>query len=83
MGRFMLIAIPKEILDGEKRVALIPASIPSLKKAGLDVIVEKGAGKSAFINDKTYVDAGAVLEKNTATLFKKALINAGDVWQLG
>ncbi|MHA1114529.1 MAG: NAD(P)(+) transhydrogenase (Re/Si-specific) subunit alpha, partial [Alphaproteobacteria bacterium] len=40
----MLIGVPKESMSGEPRVALVPATIPALTKAGLTVRVEKGAG---------------------------------------
>ena len=58
----MLVAVPKEILPGENRVALIPASIASLTKAGLEVMVESGAGAGCFIDDKAYEEAGARLD---------------------
>ncbi len=55
----MKIGVPSEQLAGERRVALVPASIAALKKAGFDVIVERGAGQSAGFPDAAYVDKGA------------------------
>lgn len=66
----MLIAVPKEILPGENRVALIPASIPALTKAGLEVMVESGAGAGAFIDDKAYEEAGAKLAPHAEALYQ-------------
>ncbi|MDF7809019.1 Re/Si-specific NAD(P)(+) transhydrogenase subunit alpha [Pontiellaceae bacterium B12219] len=55
----MLVGVLKEVLPGEKRVALIPSTVSVLKKAGLEVAVEQGAGTGAFISDEAYVQAGA------------------------
>jgi len=55
----MRVGIPKETLPGETRVAVIPAAIPSLVKAGLDVAVESGAGAAAGFPDETYQSQGA------------------------
>ena len=43
----MIVGVPREIFPGERRVALVPAVIPSLAKAGLEVVVEAGAGVEA------------------------------------
>jgi len=68
----MLVAIPKEIFAGENRVAIIPATIESLTKAGLEVVVEKGAGGGSFIDDAAYEKAGAKIQKDPEALFKEA-----------
>ena len=68
----MIVAIPKEIIAGETRVAIIPPTVSLLKKAGLEILIEKDAGKSAYYPDKDYIDAGATIEKDTQTLFAKA-----------
>ena len=57
----MTIGVAKEMAAGERRVALVPGSLKLLRKAGADIIVEYGAGKSAFLSDAAYVDAGARL----------------------
>jgi len=41
---FMIVGVPRESFPGERRVALVPAVIPGLLKAGLEVVVEAGAG---------------------------------------
>ena len=55
----MLVAVPKEIRDGEKRVALVPDIINKLTRLGLEVAVESGAGNSAQASDDAYRAAGA------------------------
>ena len=55
----MRIAVPKEIKDGEKRVALVPDIISKLTKAGLEVVIESGAGVTAQASDEDFKKAGA------------------------
>src|SRR5260370_14383366 len=43
-GSFMIVGVPRESFPGERRVALVPAVIPNLFQAGLEVAVEGGAG---------------------------------------
>ena len=58
----MRISVPKEIKSGEKRVALVPDIISKLTKAGLEVVIESGAGVSAEYSDKQFSDAGAQIK---------------------
>lgn len=51
--------VPAETAPGERRVALVPAVIPSLTKAGFDVLIERGAGMAAGFPDAEYVKQGA------------------------
>jgi len=55
----MRIAVPKEIKDGEKRVALVPDIISKLTKASLEVVIESGAGVTAQASDEDFKKAGA------------------------
>ena len=55
----MLVAVPKEIRDGEKRVALVPDIINKLTRLGLEVVIESGAGVDAQASDDAYRAAGA------------------------
>jgi len=55
----MRIAVPKEIKNGEKRVALVPDIISKLTKAGLEVVIESGAGVNAQAADQDFKAAGA------------------------
>jgi len=58
----MIVSIPKETVPGERRVALVPDLVPRLTKAGLDVVVQPGAGESAGFLDAAYAAKGAHLE---------------------
>jgi NAD(P) transhydrogenase subunit alpha len=55
----MKVGIPKETWPGETRVALVPAAVPPLVKAGLQVVVEEGAGVAAGFPDDMYRAQGA------------------------
>jgi NAD(P) transhydrogenase subunit alpha len=57
----MRIGVPRESFPGENRVALTPAAVTALKKSGLDVAVERGAGSAAGFTDAAYEQAGASL----------------------
>jgi len=57
----MRVAVVKESAPGERRVALVPETVPGLVKAGLEVLVEKGAGDGAWFPDGTYTAAGATV----------------------
>ena len=57
----MRIAVPKEVKAGEKRVALVPDIISKLTKAGLEVVIESGAGLGADFSDAAYIEAGATI----------------------
>ena len=60
----MRIAVPREIKSGEKRVALVPDIISKLTKAGLEVVIETGAGVAAQYSDKQFSDAGAQVKSS-------------------
>ncbi|NOX90647.1 MAG: Re/Si-specific NAD(P)(+) transhydrogenase subunit alpha [Calditrichaeota bacterium] len=68
----MKIGIPKEIVKGETRVALIPSMVSALIKMNHEVLVEKGAGAESSFSDQEYEQAGAVIIKNAQELFKRA-----------
>ncbi|MCH8885321.1 MAG: Re/Si-specific NAD(P)(+) transhydrogenase subunit alpha [SAR324 cluster bacterium] len=55
----MKIGIPKEILPGENRVALIPDSVKKLKEQGLEIVLESGAGAGSNHSDEDYAGCGA------------------------
>jgi H+-translocating NAD(P) transhydrogenase subunit alpha len=68
----MKIGVATETVSGERRVALVPASIASLKKAGLDVLIEKGAGLQAGFTDAAYQEKGAQLVASRSEIFSAA-----------
>jgi len=57
----MKVGVPKETLPGERRVALVPDVLSKLKAAGIDILVERGAGTAASFTDVMYEEAGATL----------------------
>ena len=57
----MKAAVIKETAPGERRVALVPDAIAKLRPAGIDVLVERGAGDGAWLSDAAYADAGATI----------------------
>ncbi|MGE5690138.1 MAG: Re/Si-specific NAD(P)(+) transhydrogenase subunit alpha [Pseudomonadota bacterium] len=57
----MRVGIPKETVAGEHRVALVPETVKKLAAAGIDVVVEPGAGEAASYPDAAYADAGATI----------------------
>ena len=50
----MIIGVPLETYPQERRVALVPASVPPLAKAGMEILVQQGAGMSAGFSDIAY-----------------------------
>ncbi len=65
----MKIGIPKEIHDGEKRVAATPESVPQIMKLGYTVAVEAGAGETSHFSDEAYREAGAEVVADTRALW--------------
>jgi NAD(P) transhydrogenase subunit alpha len=57
----MKVAVVKESAPGERRVALVPETVPKLVQAGLEVLVESGAGDGAWCPDSAYTAAGATI----------------------
>jgi NAD(P) transhydrogenase subunit alpha len=57
----MKVGVAKETAPGERRVALVPEVLGKLTAAGLDVLVERGAGAGAAIPDEAFADAGATI----------------------
>ncbi|MEE9174466.1 MAG: NAD(P)(+) transhydrogenase (Re/Si-specific) subunit alpha, partial [Thermoplasmata archaeon] len=57
----MIVGVVKEIVEGERRVALDPDSVARLRKRGVEVRVQSGAGEGAFHGDASYEAAGATV----------------------
>jgi NAD(P) transhydrogenase subunit alpha len=64
------IGTPKEVFDGEARVAMTPDSAIQLQKLGYDCAIESGAGLQAGFSDKAYSEAGVEIKKTAAALWK-------------
>ncbi|NNM87215.1 MAG: NAD(P)(+) transhydrogenase (Re/Si-specific) subunit alpha, partial [Phycisphaerae bacterium] len=68
----MIVAIPQESFPGERRVAMVPQRVAALRKAGLQIHLQAGAGVAAGFPDSQYVDQGAVVVANRAALLAQA-----------
>ncbi|MFV1600623.1 MULTISPECIES: Re/Si-specific NAD(P)(+) transhydrogenase subunit alpha [unclassified Phaeobacter] len=66
----MKIGTPKEVFDGEARVAMTPDSAVQLQKLGYDCAIESGAGAAAGFSDATYEAVGVEIIKTPAALWK-------------
>ena len=84
----MKVGVAKETAPGERRVALVPEALGKLKAAGLEVLVERGAGAGSSIPDAAYQEAGATivstddLYENADAILRVAKPSDGEVKQL-
>ncbi|MBK9391112.1 MAG: Re/Si-specific NAD(P)(+) transhydrogenase subunit alpha [Bacteroidetes bacterium] len=69
----MLLGILKET-GTENRVAMLPGEVTVLKKLGLEVVVEKGAGEKAFASDSSYKKAGAEVADRMDVISRSAIL---------
>jgi NAD(P) transhydrogenase subunit alpha len=65
----IVVGVTKEVFPGERRVAMVPAIVPSLTKAGLAVVVESGAGLAAGYPDEAYIEKGAKIAAGRQEVF--------------
>ena len=72
MRDFVILGIPKEMAEREKRVALVPETVAKLADLGLTVQIEKGAGTASNYPDQAYQKAGATIQKDRHELFSSA-----------
>ncbi len=68
----MIIGIPKEIMQGEKRVSAIPETVKKMVESGANVLFEKGAGVGSHYMDESYEEAGAQLIADVEDIFSQA-----------
>ena len=68
----MIVAVPKEVIPGERRVALVPDAVRTLVGEGLEIVVESGAGEPSGFDDAAYQKAGASIESDASALFARA-----------
>ena len=68
----MIVGVPRESYPDERRVAIVPAVVPILAKVGFEVVVEVGAGEQAGYPDAAYVDKGAKILPDRASVFTAA-----------
>lgn len=70
----LIAGVPKETFPGERRVAVVPATVPALMKAGFRVLVESNAGKEAGFSDDDYKKRGAEIVADRAKVFADATV---------
>lgn len=68
----MIVAVPKEVRENERRVALVPTLVNRLIKADFEIRLEAGAGERAFFSDAEYEQAGAKIVSDAASLWGEA-----------
>ncbi len=72
--RGLTIGVPREIMAGERRVAAIPETVEQMVQAGATVLVERGAGAKAFIEDRRFAEAGAEIVPGPEEVYRNAHI---------
>jgi len=72
----MIVGIVRESFPNEARVAMVPALVPQLAKAGIEVVIESGAGDAAGFLDDEYSAKGAKVVSGRAEVFQKADLSA-------
>jgi proton-translocating NAD(P)+ transhydrogenase subunit alpha len=73
----MKVSVVKETAPGERRVALVPESIGKLTAAGLEVLVESGAGDGAWFTDDSYAEAGASVVSRSEAMAADVVLMVG------
>lgn len=68
----MVVGVVKELYEGERRVAAVPASVAALRKAGFAVMLEAGSGADAGYADEQYRDAGATVVQDRAQVLAQS-----------
>lgn len=68
----MIICVSKEIRTGETRVAIVPDTVKKLTGLGIEVQIEKSAGKAAGFDDEEYRQSGAVIGKTADKIYEEA-----------
>ncbi|WP_028308992.1 NAD(P) transhydrogenase subunit alpha [Desulfitibacter alkalitolerans] len=68
----LTIGIPKEIMQGERRIAAIPETVMKMVNDGAEVLIQAGAGTGSFYQDAEYVGAGAKIIDKAQEIFNRA-----------
>jgi NAD(P) transhydrogenase subunit alpha len=68
----MKAGIPREIAEYEYRLAMSPEVVRKITGAGIEVLIESGAGETAFLPDRLYEEAGCRLVDDAVTLYKES-----------
>src|ERR1700727_2240266 len=73
----MNVSVVKETAPGERRVALVPEAVAKLRTAGLEGLVESGAGDGAWFTDDSYAEAGASVVSRADALAADVVLMVG------
>jgi H+-translocating NAD(P) transhydrogenase subunit alpha len=73
----MKVSVVKEAAPGDRRVALVPEAVSKLRAAGLDVVVESGAGEGSWHTDDSYAETGATVVDRAEALAADVLLMVG------
>src|SRR5687767_13658019 len=68
----MIIGVPTEVKQDEYRVAMVPAGVEILTRAGHRVLVQAGAGWGTSIADEEYAEQGAEIVADAAEMWRRA-----------
>ncbi|MBN9120045.1 MAG: alanine dehydrogenase [Planctomycetes bacterium] len=68
----MIVGVPKEVKQDEYRVAMVPAGVEELTRAGHTVLIQSGAGSGSGISDEQYTANGAQIVATEAEVWKRA-----------
>ena len=68
----MIVGVPKEIKSDEYRVAMVPAGVEELTRAGHTVLIQAGAGAGSGISDEQYIANGAEIVAAEADVWKRS-----------
>jgi H+-translocating NAD(P) transhydrogenase subunit alpha len=73
----MKVSVVRETAPGERRVALVPETVGKLRAAGLEVLVESGAGDAAWLTDDGYAEAGGTVVSRADALAAEVVLMVG------
>ena len=68
----LTIGVPKEIMQGERRVAATPDTVKKMVSEGANVLVERGAGDGSYFADASYAEAGGKIVGDATEVFAKS-----------
>lgn len=68
----MIIGVPKEIMKGEKRVAVTPDTVKKFAADGATILIERGGGMGANFMDEDYIEAGAQIVADVMEIYEKS-----------
>ena len=68
----MIIGVPKEIKNNERRISILPFGVEELKKSNHTILIENNAGVGSGISNQNYLDAGAEIVDSSIDIFNNS-----------